>query len=328
MKHTSTVETVAPDPLLHNVSLPLQATFYPIGFTARISTNDPNLIAAAEESWGAFEQRFSAPAIEIRIAVSPDDNAIIPASPRFRAQGHLLAIVSDSVNFAMCDLAAGFAFCWLGKGAAASRAWTRHFFLDAIAYATLVHLHVTGVHAACVARNSRGVLLCGPSGMGKSVLALECARRGWTFVTDDVAYLLRESDGRTVLGKPARMKFLPSASGLFPDIAWKIPGSDPTGEPFVELPTADINIAIAELCEADYLVFLQRKPTAARDLLPIGSDETLARLAAELPAFEHSVHQAHLKSLEILSHLPAFELHYDHVEGAVPLLDDLIGGSA
>lgn len=323
--YTSAVAPIAFDPLLHHVPLPLQGTFYPIGFPVQIHTNAPAILTAAGESWSLCERRFSTPAIQVRIAVSDDNPDDIPPPPVFRAQGHLMAIVSDAANFAMCDFSAGFAFCWLTRRTAAAHAWTRHFFLDAIAYATLTYLHVTAVHAACITRNSVGVLLCGQSGIGKSVLALKCALQGWAFVTDDVAYLLRDSESRIVLGKPHRMKFLPSAATLLPGISWTASGADHTGEPFVELQTEQIDISTEPSCLADYLVFLQRPASGPSRLLPIDSSEAFARLVTELPVFESSVHEAHLRSLEILSRLPAFDLHYDDLDEAVLMLDKLTG---
>jgi HPr kinase/phosphorylase len=41
------------------------------------------------------------------------------------------------------------------------------------------------VHASCVSRNGDGVLLIGPSGSGKSDLALRLLGRGFTLVADD-----------------------------------------------------------------------------------------------------------------------------------------------
>jgi HPr kinase/phosphorylase len=41
------------------------------------------------------------------------------------------------------------------------------------------------VHASCVSRNGDGVLLLGPSGSGKSDLALRLLGRGFTLVADD-----------------------------------------------------------------------------------------------------------------------------------------------
>ncbi|TNJ41173.1 HPr kinase/phosphorylase [Phaeobacter sp. B1627] len=41
------------------------------------------------------------------------------------------------------------------------------------------------LHASCVAYDGRGILLCGPSGSGKSALALELMARGARLVADD-----------------------------------------------------------------------------------------------------------------------------------------------
>lgn len=41
------------------------------------------------------------------------------------------------------------------------------------------------LHASCVALLGRGVLICGPSGSGKSALALELMARGAALVADD-----------------------------------------------------------------------------------------------------------------------------------------------
>jgi hypothetical protein len=43
------------------------------------------------------------------------------------------------------------------------------------------------LHAAVAARGRRAVLFLGDSGAGKSVLSLRLARRGWTYLSDDLA---------------------------------------------------------------------------------------------------------------------------------------------
>ena len=41
------------------------------------------------------------------------------------------------------------------------------------------------LHAACVARGDRGVLLLGPSGSGKSTLTVHALQCGWDFLAED-----------------------------------------------------------------------------------------------------------------------------------------------
>ena len=325
MKDTGSIELTAFDPLLHNFPLPLGATLYPLGFPVEIHTNNAEILEMAEESWGACLQKFAKPPIEIRIAVSEENASEPPSAPVFRAQGHLLSIVSDAAHFAMCDLARGFAFCWLTQGATNARVWTRHYFLDAMVYCCLNHLYVTAVHAGCIAKNGRGVLLCGPSGVGKSVLALACARDGWSFVTDDVAYLVRGEKSDTVVGKPDRMKFLTTAAALFPSVKWPQAGADHAGSPFLELRTEDVHMATAPSCSADFLVFLRRPKAGPARLIPIDSKEALIRLLADLPVFDKPVYAEHRRSVMILSRVRAYELQYEHLAEAIPILSQLAG---
>jgi hypothetical protein len=63
---------------------------------------------------------------------------------------------------------------------------------------------LTVVHAAVAARGKRAVLFTGESGAGKSVLSLRLARRGWTYVSDDLAPI--DDDGN-VLAVPRPVTF-------------------------------------------------------------------------------------------------------------------------
>ena len=58
------------------------------------------------------------------------------------------------------------------------------------------------VHASCVALDGRAVLLMGPSGSGKSDLALRLLDRGATLVSDDYTVLTRDR-GRLLATAPA-----------------------------------------------------------------------------------------------------------------------------
>ena len=69
------------------------------------------------------------------------------------------------------------------------------------------------VHASCVAVEGTAVLLRGPSGSGKSDLALRLIDGGARLVADDRVDLVRE-EGRIVASAPARIAGLIEVRGL------------------------------------------------------------------------------------------------------------------
>src|ERR1035441_11040833 len=86
------------DPLLCDLDLALSGTFHPAGFPLRIATNSPHVLAAAAESWAAFDREFDMPLMEFRVVVEAAGD--LAREPRFRKQLHLLSFVSDANNFA------------------------------------------------------------------------------------------------------------------------------------------------------------------------------------------------------------------------------------
>ena len=155
------------DALLHEIGLPHEHVFYPLGYPLRISTNSSALLDTASTTWAGFPQLARTPTLDVRIAVSAD-SARVPQPSVFRAQRHLMTIVSDSGNYAVCDHERAFAFGWLSEAALREPGFVRYYFLEAIAFHLLTQLYVTPVHAACVTRKGHGILLCGDSGAGKS----------------------------------------------------------------------------------------------------------------------------------------------------------------
>jgi len=78
-------------------------------------------------------------------------------------------------------------------------AWQRLLIAQVLPFAALLRgLEV--FHAGAVVRDRRAIAFLGPSGVGKTSIALECCRRGASFLTDDVLAL--EPLGHELLAHP------------------------------------------------------------------------------------------------------------------------------
>jgi HPr kinase/phosphorylase len=69
-------------------------------------------------------------------------------------------------------------------------------------------------NATCVSRLGRGVLIAGPSGSGKSSLALDLMAKGWQLVTDDWCVLESDATGRLIATAPFRLRGLIEIRGV------------------------------------------------------------------------------------------------------------------
>jgi hypothetical protein len=282
--------TVDPDPLSITAELPLTAEFFPLGFPLRLATNSPEVMEAAACAWRAFPPAFPVEPVDLRVVVEAGDETPVP--PLFRAQQHLI-VISGGANFAVCDHTRNFAFCRLNTAAATDRDFTRYYFLEAVALFTLTQLHVTPVHAACIARG------------------------GWTYISDNESWLLRR-DGRTILGHPTRIRLRDTAAGLFPELAGR-PAVNFNGKRSIILDAAGLDTAFQ--CRPEGIVFRKRDGTPARLTTAQGACE---QLLAGIIQYTPEVRAAHRASLERFTEIPAVELHYTGLEDAIPALEGLV----
>ena len=307
------------DPLLHELELPLAGTYHPLGFRLRVLTNSPEVLAAAEESWEAYGPEFDRPPLELRVIVREQGN--LAPEPAFHSQAHLINVVSDRDNFACVDFKSLFAYAFVSQKTAADHAWFRWFFLEPMAYFLLAQSYTMPLHAACIAKEGRGVLLTGPSGAGKSTLAYACARAGWTFVADDATSLLQDSEDRVAIGKPHQARVRDDAPRLFPELEGYCTRARPNGKLSIEIPLAAFpQIQTALHCRIEQIVFLDRRPGRC-GLEHVSSEETAAVLLAEMPSYGHEVRSRHERTISRLLDVPAYRLRYERLDDAMALLE-------
>jgi HPr Serine kinase C-terminal domain len=314
----------AGDPLLCDFELPLRARYHFLGFPIELCTNSPEVLAGAEESWGAFRKSFSEPPLQIRLGVHPGTSIECPPLPVCRGQRNLILQNADSENFMVLDTRQGFAFGWLTQAAARNRAYLRYHFLEGTAWILLESLYLTSIHGACVELDGHGVLLCGDSGAGKSSLAYACSRNGWKFLSDDSSCLVRKRAGRVVVGNAYQMRFRESAVPLFPELVHQRVTPRATGEMAIELSTLSQQIEITNQSSVDYIVFLNRFDSLPDGLYPFSKDRALQWFEQVVCFGEDNVRDAHYACLRDLLTAEISEMRYTKIDSGLGMLETLV----
>lgn len=312
------------DDLRYNMELPLRATFYPLGFAIDILTNDPDVLLAAQESFGHRRMRRGNAGLQIRIGVSATDERVCPPEPTRREYNHLYTLTANTENHALLDLKTLTNFVWLTQSAVRNRLYLRYNFLEKVVYLLLGASVVTDIHAACVSNNRRGILLCGDSGAGKSTLAYACARAGWTYTSDDTSYLINDSATPRVIGHSHRMRFRPAAKALFPELENYDVTPRMEGKPSLEVSASELPVRTTAVeSNVHAVVYLNRGQFSVARLVPLPEGTATERIREELFS-AGEIRAKHQKVLNVLSTTPTFELRYCNLDQAIAQLNLLV----
>jgi hypothetical protein len=314
------------DPLLCDFPLPLHRRFYPLGLPLDLFSNSEPVLDAAERSWGSFSQAFDRAAVLLQIGVTEAEQSGSPGAPVTRARRNLICINADSDNFGVCDLRQSHGFAWVSANVGRDTPFLRYFFIEALGYVLLTAAHLAPVHAACIERDGRGILLCGDSGAGKSSLAYACARAGWGYACDDASFLLRGDDSLTVTGNPYLVRLRDSAPALFPEFKRFPVTSRPDGKPTLEIETRTLrDVRIRCRTKISHALFLNRNHAGAPTFAPFSKDEALRRWSETLCYGDDETRSDQRRTLQKLHAVDISEFRYSDIHSAVEFLSSALG---
>ena len=303
--------------------LTIQGIYYPWGFPLSVRTNSYEVLRQCGELWGKFTQQHDTEPILAEVWVIESASSECPPAPSYRLLPGTWVTVADADNYCVLDMERCESRIVITQGTLAHPLYAQYFLLGMMACSVTTR-HTTPLHAACVALDGKGVLLCGDSGAGKSTLAFACARAGWTYVTDDATMLIHAGRSRQVTGNCHQIRFRPSAADLFPELVGLQITPRAAGKPSVEVPTASMpGIFCSETAHADFIVFLNRNWSGPPEIVPYNKDDARRSMRRVL----HAPKQARLaqyKAIERLLEGEVLELRYTGLQDAINWLSLLV----
>jgi hypothetical protein len=166
---------------------------------------------------------------------SPADQPDHPPPLAAHSHGHLLTLSAGQHNFVTADLKQGYAFGYITDTLAQNLDYIRYTFIESAVQAMLgLSRGFVAIHAAAVVKNNTTLLLCGPSGTGKSTLAYACLRSGFKLLSEDVIQAKVSGKTLRLWGMPWKLHLLAESLPFFPELQgktekllvngkWKIP---------------------------------------------------------------------------------------------------------
>jgi len=191
----------------------------------RLSSNDEAALAAAELSRPLYSQAppTGRPPISIELIVRPTPLDPGPAPDdlvrhiQYTGNGNWLAMHYSMWGHCQVDLAAGRALAILTPQLAMRPDLVSGWLLNTVFLNLLTAGGLAMLHATCLLRNGRAVLLIGAHNTGKSTTALSLVLAGYSLLSDSQVYLANGQDSVQLMGFPVgRIKLRQDMLASFP----------------------------------------------------------------------------------------------------------------
>lgn len=177
------------------------------GNSLNLYSSNKRLQKAFSNYWKVFHRNipYSNPKIDIHIN---EHNQIAPAKKYTFFSSEQYVIMTNTDRTVVCNFGQ---FPWqiyityYKKGKldifkTSHQNYLLFYILDPLLLNLLKRLNLILLHSSCVAKNNKGILLCGSGGSGKSSLAFEFIRKNANFISDDLALIKKINKKTYALG--------------------------------------------------------------------------------------------------------------------------------
>lgn len=217
------------DPLYRDVPLDCRLELPVLGVAVSFETNCREILAVAEEAFGAWRVVASVPGlaaterVRVRLVLHEGhEGGERPVPLYVRMPDAERVLIGTPGSLALTDPSRREAVAYVTRELVQDRDHFRYGVLEALTLALVTRLDRQPLHAAALVRDGRGLLLAGPSGSGKSTLAYAAARAGYQVLAEDVVFL-QQCPRLRVWGMPGFLHLSPEARAHFPELAGRRP---------------------------------------------------------------------------------------------------------
>lgn len=225
-------------------------------------------------------------------------------APWFRGRGYFALARFTSADAVWFNLRSRTAFGVFSSRVVSDSDRWRKDILPTIAGILAPVISIVPVHAACLTTGGAGVLLTGPSGIGKSTLAITLARLGYRFLADEWTYVAESNGEALAWSLPVPVKLLPDAIKYFPELSTYRCTTSLNGELAYEVsPQQCFTLSRAASCRVAAIVLLERSTERGCRIEPVTPSEAISRLAADLEPLTGQLGPAYQQQLAMLHRL-------------------------
>lgn len=166
------------------------------------------------------------------------------------------------------------------------------------------------LHAGCVAREGRGVLLAGPSGSGKSTLTASLVADGWDFLSDDMVLVARQAGETSAWGFSDEIDCSDDTAGMFAELRHLVGRPTLAGRDKHPVHVEEtFGVLPVPACRPHALVLPTISGERRSVLSAVSASYALRELAPNVLLTQRAATQAHLDMLaELVREVPCYSL--------------------